>query len=223
MKRAMMNRKERGGMKKPNVKNCHIYFLLISIISGIMIFSNALTAFSSDNGVASKFKHATEKLDRTEFTDGILKPKHIVKVMIPYQGGEFFAEARKDKIKRFKCSSCHNEKPVNIKNAANISHADIKIVHGGKEKALTCNTCHSEKDRDYLTTSKGENIDIDHAYEMCGQCHFRQKKDWIGGAHGKRVTYWAGDRVVKNCTSCHDPHSPLFEKRWPATYSVPFK
>jgi hypothetical protein len=43
----------------------------------------------------------------------------------------------------------------------------------------------------------------------------------MGGAHGKRVTNWAGTRVVKSCTSCHDPHSPLFKKRWPKTYSPP--
>ncbi len=224
MNKAMMNKKERGGMKKPNVKKCHIYFLLISIISGYLIFFHALAAFSNEDGVASIFKNATQKLDtREQIEASIPQSKNIIKAIMPYQGGEFFTEARKDKIKRFKCSSCHNDKPVNIKNAANISHADIKVVHGGKDKALACNTCHSQKDRDYLTTSKGDSIDIDHVYEMCGECHFRQKKDWIGGAHGKRVTYWAGDRVVKNCTSCHNPHSPLFEKRWPATYSVPFK
>jgi predicted CXXCH cytochrome family protein len=27
--------------------------------------------------------------------------------------------------------------------------------------------------------------------------------------------------VVKNCTACHDPHSPRFQKRWPVTYSPP--
>jgi formate-dependent nitrite reductase cytochrome c552 subunit len=27
--------------------------------------------------------------------------------------------------------------------------------------------------------------------------------------------------VVYNCASCHNPHSPRFEKRFPATYSVP--
>jgi predicted CXXCH cytochrome family protein len=26
---------------------------------------------------------------------------------------------------------------------------------------------------------------------------------------------------VFNCTTCHNPHSPRFEKRFPATYSVP--
>jgi cytochrome c2 len=43
----------------------------------------------------------------------------------------------------------------------------------------------------------------------------------VGGAHGKRISYWAGQRVVKNCTACHDPHSPRFKKRWPVIYSPP--
>ena len=31
-----------------------------------------------------------------------------------------------------------------------------------------------------------------------------------------------GRRIfVQNCASCHDPHAPLFEKRWPKTYSQP--
>jgi predicted CXXCH cytochrome family protein len=25
--------------------------------------------------------------------------------------------------------------------------------------------------------------------------------------------------VIFNCTTCHDPHSPRFEKRFPVTYS----
>ena len=45
----------------------------------------------------------------------------------------------------------------------------------------------------------------------------------VGGAHGKRLSYWAGQRVVTNCASCHNPHSPRFEKRWPVTYSPPYK
>jgi hypothetical protein len=32
-----------------------------------------------------------------------------------------------------------------------------------------------------LVTEQGMQVDIDHSYQMCGQCHFRQKKDWVGG------------------------------------------
>jgi hypothetical protein len=209
-------------MKNSIMKRNLFYMILFCMLSGGLVFFPVITAFSSQKGVAQKIKAATGKIEKTSPIEASIPvPKNIVKVMMEYQGGTFFTQARKSEIKRFKCSSCHNQKTVLIQNATAISHADIKIVHGDKETPLTCNTCHNKDDRDFLVSSKDDKIDIDHAYDMCGQCHFRQKKDWIGGAHGKRVTFWAGERVVKNCTSCHNPHSPLFEKRWPATYSVP--
>ena len=99
------------------------------------------------------------------------------------------------------------------------AHGEIVLNHGSEARPLSCYTCHKKDERDFLITEEGTKIDMDHSYQMCGQCHFRQKKDWVGGAHGKRVSWWAGDRVVKNCTSCHDPHAPRFKKQWPETYS----
>lgn len=137
-----------------------------------------------------------------------------------YQGGSFRVLSRKNHIERYKCSTCHNDKKVTIRQGAALTH-DITINHGSDGNELTCIDCHREDDRDYLEDRKGRKIDFDHSYQLCGQCHFRQKRDWIGGAHGKRVTYWAGPRVIRNCASCHNPHSPRFEKRFPATYSKP--
>jgi hypothetical protein len=216
-------------MKNPKFKESLFYiipFYILSFcaLSGLLILFSASAAFSSDMTMTLKVKKATTKLDKTTQMEAIIPlPKDIVKATMDYQGGNFFTEERKSKIQRFQCTSCHNNKPISINNAGKISHDDIKIDHGDKEGPLSCNTCHYENDRDFLVTSKGSKIDMDHVYDMCGQCHFRQKKDWIGGAHGKRITYWAGERVVKNCTSCHNPHSPLFKKRWPKTYSVPLK
>lgn len=138
-----------------------------------------------------------------------------------YQGGSFKVLARKQAIARYPCHSCHREQqsgqPV-ARDAALLTHGNVELHHG-QPGALSCIDCHSEKDRDVLADREGNSIDFDHSYELCGQCHFRQKSDWLGGAHGKRVDYWAGERVIYNCTSCHDPHSPRFEKRFPATYS----
>ena len=204
-------------MKRPTIRKSLFYMIL-----GFLVFFPALVVFSNQQGVASKVKKATKKIDKqVQIKTSIPLPENIVMANVQYQGGDFFIQARKNEITRFRCSSCHNNKKVSILNAADISHADIKVTHGEKDKPLACNTCHNQDDRDFLVTSKESKIDFDHVYDMCGQCHFRQKKDWIGGAHGKRVTYWAGERVVKNCTSCHNPHSPRFEKKWPATYSVP--
>ena len=195
---------------------------LLPILPLLFILAVAGAAFSSSPGVMEKIKQANQVYDR-KIEPPIPVPKDTVKVQFPYQGGEFYTESRKDKIERYQCSACHNNKEVMVRNAAKISHADKKVVHGGVSGPLACNTCHSKSNRDNLNSSKDNRIDMDHVYTLCGECHFRQKKDWIGGAHGKRVSHWAGERVVKNCTSCHDPHSPRFEKRWPATYSPPFK
>jgi len=215
---------KRSGMSKPEINKCLYPIFLSCIILGLFIFSFLSTAFSNQEGVTKQYKKAVQKMDRAGQVNAETQvPKNIVRVLDEDQGGHFFTEARKSEIKRFRCSSCHNDKMVSIQGAADLSHADIKVVHGGKEKPLSCNTCHSTEDRDFLTTGKDTRIDPDHVYQMCGQCHFRQKKDWIGGAHGKRIIFWSGERVVMNCTSCHNPHSPRFAERWPKTYSVPLK
>jgi len=211
-------------MKKPITIKKAFYPVLFCLVLGLFIFFYPLTAFSGESGLLPRIKNATQKIEQKhQFEASIPTLKQIVQVNMKDQGGTFFTQARKSEISRFKCSTCHNNKPVTSDNAARISHADIQVVHGNKETLLTCNTCHSDADRDFLKAGEQTKIDFDHVYDMCGQCHFRQKKDWIGGAHGKRVTYWAGERVVKNCTSCHNPHSPRFEKQWPKTYSVPLK
>ncbi len=143
-----------------------------------------------------------------------------------YQGGSFRVLARKQEIERYRCSSCHvadGGKEVQSKNAQALTHGDIVVNHGQAGSSLACIDCHHQEDREVLEDKKGRKIDFDHSYQLCGQCHFRQKRDWLGGAHGKRVENWAGDRVVYNCTTCHNPHSPRFEKRFPVIYSVPLK
>ena len=204
-------------MKKPRNNK-----ILLSILVLVVILFSAVFAFSSGPGVTEKIKQATVAYDKV-MEPPIPLPVNAVKVLLPYQGGDFYTESRKDQIQRYQCTSCHNNKEVMINNAAKISHADKVVVHGGKSGPLDCNTCHSKENRDFLNSSRDKKIDMDHVYTLCGECHFRQKKDWIGGAHGKPVSHWAGQRVVKNCTACHDPHSPRFEARWPATYSPPFK
>ena len=143
-----------------------------------------------------------------------------------YQGGTFQVLARKQEIERYRCSSCHivnGGKEVRGKNALTLTHGNVVVNHGQEGNALACIDCHHPEDRESLEDKKGRKIDFDHSYQLCGQCHFRQKRDWLGGAHGKRVANWAGDRVVYNCTTCHDPHSPRFAKRFPVIYSVPLK
>ncbi len=194
-------------------------------IALLLVIFTGWTAYSAgQGGVTQIYKSANAPLDDEKRVQSVIAlPDDIVLVRSRYQGGFFWTETRKDKIERFKCSQCHNDKPVSIAQAADMAHGDIKLDHGGSEKPLSCFTCHNKQERDSLETEAGVRVDMDHSYQLCGQCHFRQKKDWTGGAHGKRVSYWAGKRVVQSCVSCHNPHSPRFKKRWPVTYSPPFK
>ena len=174
---------------------------------------------SSHKGVNETIKMATSPPQiRETMVPAPIGPTVLVKSR--YARGVFFAETRKDKIERFLCSSCHNQQVVQRENAQEIVHGNIKLVHGAVDDEGACETCHNLENRDYLASEANRTIDFDHSYQLCGQCHFSQEKDWAGGAHGKRVANWEGKRVVKNCTGCHSPHSPKFEKRWPATSSI---
>ncbi|MCP4575060.1 MAG: hypothetical protein GY846_02045, partial [Deltaproteobacteria bacterium] len=100
-------------MKNPIIKNSLFYGILFCFTPGFIILCSALTVFSNQQGVVSRVKKATQKLDKTHQVDAIIPvPKNIVRVNMAYQGGTFFTEARKSEIKRFKCSSCHNNKKV---------------------------------------------------------------------------------------------------------------
>ena len=194
------------------------------ILSLMFVLTAGWTVNADQSGVTEIYKNANAPFeDRVSATSIIALPPDTVMARTAYQGGRFWVETRKDKMTRFKCSQCHNNKPVNIAKAAEVAHGDIRLNHGSPQKPLPCYTCHNKEERNFLVTEAGTKIDMDHSYQMCGQCHFRQQKDWVGGAHGKRISYWAGQRVVKNCASCHNPHSPRFEKRWPATYSPPYE
>lgn len=194
------------------------------MMPAVFLFISVWSAHSGMNEVKQIIENAGTPFDDVKSIEAVLLlPVNTVLVKEKYQGGLFHAETRKDKIERFQCSRCHNHKEVMGERSAEIAHGDIALVHGGKEKPLSCFTCHKKDERDFLVTENGIKVDMDHSYQLCGKCHFRQEKDWVGGAHGKRVSFWAGKRVVKNCTSCHDPHSPLFQKQWPKTYSRPLQ
>jgi len=194
---------------------CIYLFLLLATAGGYQ------AAMAGESSFVERVKNHNERFDNRAVPLARQVTEDSVLAKDEYQGGPFRVLSRKKHIERFACSRCHTGKPVTARQGLEETHGNILLNHGLSGQALSCIDCHHKEDRDFLEDKKGRKIDFDHSYQLCGQCHFRQKRDWLGGGHGKRVANWGGERVIYNCTTCHDPHSPRFAKRFPATYSVP--
>jgi hypothetical protein len=193
---------------------------LLALATALLLGSPALAA---EDSVLTRILAAEQPFDNSKLESVRELTPRTVTAEESYQGGSFEVLARKEAIERFRCSVCHTEKPVRVQDAAQLTHGDISIGHGQAGASLSCRECHHPEEPDFLLGAGGAKIDFDHSYQLCGKCHFREKRDWVGGAHGKRESYWTGERVVRNCTDCHNPHAPAFDTKMPATYSVPLK
>ncbi|EKD41551.1 MAG: putative cytochrome with 4 heme binding site [uncultured bacterium] len=140
---------------------------------------------------------------------------------VPYSDPVYLSEGTLSLVDRLKylkqspCSTCHQGAVIDknsLKDDQN-PHARISLHHGHLNK-MTCATCHEPTSVDRLKLMGGQ-APINEAPKLCGTCHSTQYKDWIHGAHGKRVGSWTGKRVVYSCTQCHDPHNPAFKVRFP--------
>jgi len=113
------------------------------------------------------------------------------------------------------CANCHqwvksNPEPRRVARP----HDNFELQHGMHGKGgFWCLTCHDENNNMTLKTLEGEPVEYEHAYVVCIQCHAQQGRDWVHGAHGKRVGNWDGTREVYNCTACHYQHRPAIEPR----------
>jgi len=115
------------------------------------------------------------------------------------------------------CANCHqwvkgDPEPRQLKRP----HDSFRLEHGlhGKGR-FWCFTCHDLEGKGGLKTLEGEKLIFNDAYVLCSQCHSKQARDWVYGAHGKRVTGWRGKRQVLNCTACHYQHRPAIKPRAP--------
>lgn len=130
-----------------------------------------------------------------------------------------FTQTRLDKLTSTPCSSCH-QSALPAKQSQ-LAHWNRTLDHASRE-VMTYTTCHdADSNMEQLHLLSGQQVEFDHVYQLCGQCHYEQVDDWRGGAHGKRLNGWAGERVISNCTSCHDPHRPGFPKRFPSFAPTP--
>ena len=120
---------------------------------------------------------------------------------------------RKPELTFYPCSLCHKFLPTNAEQRELIAPHPSTLEHSNGR--FWCLTCHNQDDRDYLRRVDGALLDFDNAPELCASCHMARYRDWKGGAHGKRIETWEGERVIASCTQCHDPHSPTIKPRAP--------
>jgi len=143
----------------------------------------------------------------------------------------FTVVPRQDRIRNFPCTKCHDNKFVDTRvRELTEEHENLTFEHGGG-RFWCYDACHKGTDIDNLVSIRGNRISYDESYKVCGQCHY-QRLDWFFGGHGKRqgawedqreipatadelkvedrsqIGRWGGERVILNCTECHDAHSP---------------
>ena len=110
------------------------------------------------------------------------------------------------------CADCHDDEPTNFTvREMDDEHDEMEFAHG----TTWCLDCHDAEDRDVLHLAGGKTVSFDDTSTLCGQCHGNKIPDWKAGIHGKRTGHWRGDKEYRPCISCHNPHTPSFEKRKP--------
>ena len=121
----------------------------------------------------------------------------------------------------FPCTRCH-DRPDDFnltKRTLTAKHNDILLVHGPREQ--WCYGCHNPEERDHLRLAGGRLISFNESYQLCGQCHGTQYRDWKVGIHGRRTGCWNGKREYRLCVHCHSPHAPKFKPLEPRPHPIP--
>jgi predicted CXXCH cytochrome family protein len=119
------------------------------------------------------------------------------------------------------CAECHPANdPVKLEYDADnnviLPKAHLRLgemAHGSVLRNEDCYTCHDPNQLDQLHTAEGTRLTLDNATLLCAGCHGTTYRDWQAGAHGRRSGYWdqsRGELLRQGCTSCHDPHAPVF-------------
>jgi uncharacterized CHY-type Zn-finger protein len=123
------------------------------------------------------------------------------------------------------CYTCHEkDKPPKIKFDTNNvvvlpkEHEDLVMRHGQHQRNVNCYNCHDQRNLEGLLTRDGTELKITDSTRLCGSCHGPTYRDWEVGIHGRTSGYWdraRGPITRQGCTSCHDPHNPVFPGRKP--------
>ncbi|MDR6237354.1 cytochrome c3 family protein [Aureibacter tunicatorum] len=200
------------------MKNIAIALLALT---PLFILSSCGHGSKHQNGVVEKVVEKGKSYNGISISsEDHLAEENLIEIKVA--GMSFMIPERKSKIKSFACGDCHSKPLEELKSneeGFKKAHWDIKLDHASSS-TMDCMSCHDDKDMNHLKTLTGQQVDFNRSDRSCQQCHSQQHSDWVGGAHGKRIKSWASPRASKTCVSCHDPHKPHIESRWPSRYNT---
>jgi len=203
-------------------------YLKIAIIKKVMLGTFICLFVISCKHNEKKYHNVMEKIEgesvnyKAPSVSSSMINAEIKTVLVEEGETAFLIPERKSQISSYNCVECHTE-PLRVlkqkqadKKAA---HWDIKLNHANPE-TMNCTTCHTSNDMGNLHSLTSSTIDFNYSHKLCSQCHQKEFKDWKGGAHGKQLGGWSPPRLSNTCVNCHNPHTPQFEKRWPARFNT---
>ncbi len=119
---------------------------------------------------------------------------------------------------RMNCAACHApDAKVELKFDAEgrvltpAAHTNDVARHGRTIGNDHCFNCHDPMNLAELRTVGGKKLKLTESTLLCASCHGPSYRDWQQGVHGRNNGFWNakfGTAERKDCTSCHDPHSP---------------
>lgn len=142
------------------------------------------------------------------------KDRPVAFAELPDASAQVTVLARAGQLATWPCMErCHSQRTFNTQpRELREFHAGRRINHGNTLR--WCDACHDSTNLDQLhmlpvgAAVTSTTVPFDEAYRVCGQCHAEKYRDWELSIHGSTTGSWSGDRVRRNCTTCHDPHDP---------------
>ncbi len=185
------------------------WFPMIRIVTGILAALLLVSCFESEHngtGIGPALLVSPDDASRTVAT--------LDAVPVPDATFESWVAGHNPDARA--CRNCHGPGMTGRTSRTlpeqRAAHWQVSLVHA---PGMTCRDCHVAQDPGSLELLGESKLGFEFANELCGKCHSDQRQDWLGGAHGKRLTGWAEPRVIKTCAGCHNPHSPALETRMP--------
>lgn len=124
---------------------------------------------------------------------------------------QYSVESREPKISAFPCTKCHDNftRQEVMTSTLRTKHSSLLLRH--MPDGNNCSLCHNPSQTNKLNLLDGTLISYNESHRLCQQCHGNTAANWARGLHGRVSGSWNGERILLNCTTCHEAHDPQFK------------